>query len=98
MKRYSLNILVGVLLAGMVAGIACGYLIWAGRTVVGAGLTPDRGKGITALGGGGDIAKTGTTGAGGKANGNSKPYGNRQGNLLCILYIDMCFQCICISF
>ncbi|MFP6872231.1 MAG: hypothetical protein VCA55_01875 [Verrucomicrobiales bacterium] len=72
MKRYSLNMLIGVLLAGMVSGIACGYLIWAGRTVIGDGATPDRGKGITALGSGGEITTTGKTEGGGKAEGNSE--------------------------
>jgi hypothetical protein len=64
--------LIGVLLAGVVSGIACGYLIWASRTVIGDGKTPDRGKGITALGGAGEITTAGKTEGAGKAGGNSE--------------------------
>ncbi len=63
--------LIGVLLAGMVSGITCGYLIRAGRTVIADGITTDRGKGITALGGG-EIAAAGKTQGGGEAEDNSE--------------------------
>lgn len=51
MKRYSLNVVFGVLLSGVVTGIACGYLFFAGQGDTADGASPARGKGLTALSG-----------------------------------------------
>ena len=56
MKKYSLNVLACVLLAGIISGLCCGYLFWS-RTGPDVGNVPSsRGAGITALSGKGVIS------------------------------------------
>ncbi|MCH2060002.1 MAG: hypothetical protein MK183_05190 [Verrucomicrobiales bacterium] len=56
MKRYSLNVLVGVLLAGIISGISCGYLFWSDKGPNVGNASSGGGQGVTALPGKGGIS------------------------------------------
>jgi hypothetical protein len=80
MKRYSLNVVIGVLLGGMATGIACGYLFWSSKSGIADGASPDRGKELTALGAPGGNPTGERAKNGGKDTGH--PGENRAGQAL----------------